>query len=103
MDAAGDRTVADRRHEKPPSAPFVDIIVRVGNPDALHATLAMLSSDPARVVGCGEPEGPLRLDDGYVVRAGTNWQFIEWAMRQQGYAQIVLVLPLNCEAARWRK
>ena len=78
----------------PKSEGVVELLVRVGNPDALDATLTALPGCIARVVGCGTPEGPQRREGCYVVRVLRGAKFAEFAIRSQGYAEIVSVEPL---------
>lgn len=72
----------------------VEILVRVANPQALDATLAALPGCIARVVGCGTPAGPQLRDGCYVVRVLAGANFAEFAIRSQGYAEIVSVGPM---------
>lgn len=68
-----------------------EILVRTRNPDALDKTLSMLPGCMARVVGCGMPGGPEQRDGCYVVRVFHGAKFAEFAIRNQGYAEIVSV------------
>jgi len=62
-----------------------DILVRTRDPAMLDATVQQLG--PAAVVG---GPGPYVMVDGcYVVRVFGNPGFIEFAIRQQGYGEVV--------------
>lgn len=74
---------------------MTDILVRVGSPDALNNTLSMLpGAGGAQVVFDG---GEAKVIDGcYIVRVDrAHAGFVEFAMRNQGYAEIVRVLIGN--------
>lgn len=76
-----------------------DILVRVRNPEALDATLRMLPGARARVLGVGEEGGPVVVDGCFVVRASGDPGFVEWAMRNQGYAEVVRRLAAPVDTA----
>ena len=67
----------------------VDILVRVADPEGLDKTLTALPGAFARVVGVGMSGGPMTVDGCYVVRAFVGADFVEFAMRNQGYAEVV--------------
>lgn len=68
---------------------FTDILVDVVNPEALDTTLRMLPGAAACVVGCGTERGPEVVDGHYVVRVFGPPGFVEFAMRNQGYARVI--------------
>jgi hypothetical protein len=91
---AGQHWQRKRRASMSEAESVVEILVRVANPDALDATLTALPGCIARVVGIGTPDGPQRRDGCYVVRVLRGAKFAEFAIRSQGYAEIVSVEPL---------
>ena len=70
---------------------LIEILVRVGNPEALQNTLSMLPGvASAKVLGVGTPEGPTKEGDCYIVRVFEHESgFLKFAMQNQGYATVV--------------
>lgn len=70
---------------------LVEILVRVGNPEALQNTLRMLPGvSSAKVLGAGTPEGATKEDGCYIVRVLEHESgFLLFALKNQGYAEVV--------------